>query len=85
MNPTTAKVAKDDCDKRHRNWRRLAVITAALVGSAPVVAYLRANNVDTKLQVHIARQDEHEDAIAKTLARIEAMQEKIFDKVVNGK
>ncbi len=79
-------------------WRFRRYLITTILGSVALVmtavvwavtaghtAEKRADQVDTRLQVHEGKQETHERHLHETLERIEQVQQRIFDKVVNGK
>lgn len=61
------------------------ILVAGWAVTAGYTAEKRAGEVDTRLQVHEGKQERDEQHLRHTLVRIEDMQKRVFDKVVNGK
>lgn len=77
----------------HRRWMigtlliilGMGAVVVGLAYSKGDTAEKRAGEVDTRLQVHEGKQERDEQHLRETLVRIEDMQTRVFDKVVNGK
>jgi type VI protein secretion system component VasK len=92
MTESPAYVKRESCSRRHRFLvtTYLAGVTLILfiVGWAVTKGYTaekQAGEVDTRLQVHEKGQERDEQHLRETLGRLEEMQKRVFDKVVNGK
>ena len=60
----------------------MALLVVGWAVAKGYTAEQRADQVDTRLQVHAAAQDARLDAIAATLVRIDATQQRMFNALV---
>ena len=92
MNPSPNYVKQDSCTRRHRflagtilTGVGLVIVVGGWAVTAGYTAEKRAGQVDARMNVHEARQEERDQALNDTLTDIKVMQERIFDTIVDGK